>query len=251
MSEFTPLSQLSEIDNPRVDWRLKLPDYVPADEVGVNLRAVSRGARLAGYGHLVIRGEDMGVTKTTPGVDGINSDGSASLSGSGTLTTPETVKSSALTGKELGCEDTMDAYHWRTGGISINTEAMADKLSRMKNGSLRSKVAWSKELNGAIRRGMNEAAVEGLIRKSSAQGFAYTGFFFLGGEMTDALYDNLTVQDTVINYALASGFFAVRAAVGGHFKDRRLSLLPAYQVDRLLVARGLSSTTRFSKPLSA
>lgn len=250
--EFQPLSSLPECEIPRINWQLELPDYAPSNEVGINTRALSRFAKLGGYDSLTIRAEDMGTTKTVPGLDGMNGDGSATSSAGGSVYHPDNVKALAKDGREPGCNDSYDAYHWRTGVLTVNSQVILDRLSRNRDDALRSGAAWSKELDKALKSGLTASARESLIAKSTPNGLL---LFIASMGISQGI---AIAEDTISSSNTASGLvgFAfyniLRGVIKGHsIKDYRPSVLPTYQVDRLMIVAGLSRATRFAKPLTS
>lgn len=256
MSDFYPITELDSMEIPRINWNLQLPDYAPAHKIGVNVVALSRLARLGGYETLSISGGDLGVAKINPSVDGLNADGSSTLSGASSVAATESMVNGLQNeGANHSCDNTLhefDTFHWRRGNLVLNTQDMSHRLSQEKGGALRSEAAWSREINDVMKSGMTKAAKESLIDSVDPRALIYTGFMLSILNGYDYASDGVSVIDVVRNYALIQLGWSNLSAVRSHnvLKERRWSAIAAYQFDRLAVVAGLSKMTRLVKPLS-
>jgi hypothetical protein len=254
--KFVPLSEAASYELPHTEWRLDLPDYAPADAIGVNLHAINRFARLCGYQRLTVVGDDLGVSEAKPQIDGIDPNGTATSSGR-VVATKAPLTEISETDQPPNKNSLLDGFydrHWSVGRMAINAEGIASTLSQQPGGQLRSNRAWSKQLNTALSQGYRKAAVKNLVTDVPAGANAYSATMLatltaidvgMNGHYSFPLdtFNDLAILQFVVR-PLVAKFNRGLPAYG------RFSFIPNTQVDRALVVNGLSHATRFIKPLN-
>jgi hypothetical protein len=143
-------------------------------------------------------------------------------------------------------------YRWGDGSVTINaTELGARVLDKTRQGtSLRDPKIWSGLLDKIIRLGVSKVASEQLMGDVSGPSQLFLGF----AALETGILNNLQINsDLILNGFLSSlitqgTMILFQATRGGAtIRDRRLSLIPAYQLDRLAAVKGLTKVLKIVK----
>jgi hypothetical protein len=245
-----PVSELEGYSDGRFKWEVSLPEFVPTSSIGINVHRIERLAQVGGVGHVLVDMKDGDSTSYQGGVDSVGVDGSATASMrvakhaaslSNAEVSPFTNNNSPLI--------SYAEYKWGNGHITINATELGNRIN--DKDSLRSPEPWSRLLNKAILHGLTQASREQLLGDvpifskftfGLAVGFTFfINHFGINSELLpDALTSSILMQTT---QAMLAG------AHGDRLSDRRISLIPAYQVDRLMIVNGLAKVAKVVKPL--
>ena len=256
MAELTPLSELDGYSSEKLAWRVALPDYVPADWIGINIPKVEKLAHIAGLGHLrIVSAGDEGSTQYQASVVGGDAQGNAVAGKSSAINKAELLDTDV--NRPDGISDALYEYSWGDGTISINSAELTDRIvrGRIGDGSLRSGRAWSHQLDRAVRRGIRQTAKDQLISNVPGAKAVILGFATAVGVGFGAVFDHANWYSYPRSIASFWTGFQASAAIeakGNHglpLSEMRLSLIPSYQVDRLAVVQGLTRASRLIKNL--
>lgn len=235
---FIPISELSEYETERIHWSAELPDYAPAEAIGVNVERLGNLARLGGFNQLTITSGAGDITETMPSVSSVDEHGSA------TATMRATIKKAELTELHQEAPGTLDKrryeYFWPNATMNLNLSEITDRLSSSKKpGALRQPKAWTNQIDQAMRQGIRRAARENLLTNTSpaqkllpfiAEG-SCAGF----GELTfgNNAADVLTYMAvmTALVQLVAEPYLS--SLEGLPPSGRRWSLIPGIQADRI------------------
>ena len=249
---WVPVSDLADMESGELVWRVNLPPYVPADRMAVNVQRLGHLARLGGFASLRIGSYSGETTITTPGIDSVAQDGSATATMSAAISKAETQQSSVDPTRAVyrGYDD----YVWTRGQVLLNTSEIDNRVGK-KGTNVRDAKTWSKELNAALGQGIRGAVSKNLIERPDKLNAVSeylviasitTGLNLLFSGTSDLLNNeliNLASYHILWRYVFAKTFNKLSP------KDRRLSLIPVMQLDRVLAAQGLSRMLPLVKSL--
>lgn len=252
MSTNTGVMSLAELDGYRSDglsWNLAVPEYVPAGQVGVNVDLLGRVARLGGIGHVTIGAYAGDRSHYEPEASSIAPDGTGTASLKGTQVKAEAVR--ADIGVDGQANESDSEYWWSDAVIDVNTTELQGKIS--DRGDLRDARLWSRYLNADIKRGLSTVTQQQLLGNVSISSKLYAGMAaFLTVAFSPTYFSARDVPEAVLGFSTAVQFvtsYVSQYEHGPHLTDRRLSLIPGYQLDRLAVAQVMLRTRRLVKPL--
>lgn len=254
-STFIPLSELDGYSDEQLSWRVPLPEYVPTESIGVNVNRLKWLSHLGGIGHLRIDTQDGDQTTYQPEITGIDTSGSATAG-------MKVVKQKAsLSAAETSPNSTDRAivryseYQWGDGHITLNaTEMAATVLNKTRDSDItvRQPDVWSRVIDKGLRKGISKVTEEQLLRGVtllSKVGLGLVSMNVLGavGIFPDAdlipvgLLSSLYVQGIQSYLAWTDGL---------PISERRLSLIPGYQIDRLTVVKGLNRAQKLVRTIN-
>jgi len=123
-------------------------------------------------------------------------------------------------------------------------------------GSVRDPNIWGKLIDRGLRKGISRATSEQLLKNVSLNSKTTCALAATLTLMTASVdlggldIENL-VREGIFWSATQQGFNAiVNQILGNSFTDRRLSLIPGYQLDRLVAAKGLIRARKLVKPIN-
>ncbi len=149
------------------------------------------------------------------------------------------------------------SYSWGDGKITVNTSEISDRIinGRTEDGSLRSSRAWSCQLDKAVRAGIRQSASDQLIGNVPLENGITLGMLTVAGVVYALAFDHASLGgyagEIGLQYGINQGIntFFARTAHGLPLSERRLSLIPGYQVDRLAVVHGLTRAFKVVKKI--
>ncbi len=259
MNELISVSELSGQEVAGITWNLELPPYAPTERIGVNIKALGRMARLAGFQPLALNSYAGRTDQFTPELSGHTPDGAALASGRAhrrngeshrvTLSDRNQSKPARFHKITTGTGYDVVTPTFEPGSIAINSAGVVNKLSH--KGQLRSAAGWARELNREIVTAGRAAARENL---TSPLGAAY-----LAGSEAYAVYlngshahDPLTYLSSLAAFNLFTpvAYGMLGLALRGTAKETRYSLLLGNQYDRVGMVYGATAMQRIVKPLT-
>ena len=274
---FTPLSEL-----PPEIYSLELPDYVPADKIGVNTQRLGRIAQWACVQPDIHLGMYSGkVTEYTAGVGNVGADGSATFGLHG-LQRKEPL--SAVEVREKGCSHqqdqrlivankeakTLSIYvyvdrflsHTNPGvTIRFNMPEMQDRLAKASL-PVREPQHWAKLLDKGLTKGICDAAKQHLIYSYASKSELLTNgmldvsamailaglnMWFRGPE-ADASYWS-DVATLVALFPVVQNLWKIAGKRMSQADNLCFSMLPGLHFDRLAMVNALARSRRLVKAL--
>lgn len=254
LPKFMPLSELELYSDPKLTWNVNLPEYIPKEEIGINVNKIKLLSHLAGLAHLRIDSRSGEESTEMVSPTSINRHGAAT----GSLTT--TVTKARLTSSEVDnskSKPRYSEYQWGNGRITINTTELQKRtldLSKRENGpTLRQPDGWVKLLDKTLTGGISENANKQLL--GNVTGLSK---YWLGVATFFTFYPTYHVDlSSIATNALEATIYAQSVETGLAYifrphlsvRERRLSLIPGYQLDRLFVVNAITHTSRLVKVL--
>ena len=248
MSEIVTISQLQEqsddtVLSSQLLWDLQLPPSLDLDTIGVNIDRLRLMHRIGGIGCSVIKGYQGDRTEFTPGISGINTDGTAIASRAGVSKKAEEYKQSHI---ELDDCRIRPPYNQILAIHRVNKAALADTISdKVRSGNSR-EALWSEQLDKIIRSSVQKSAKDNLVGRPSlpfrllyAQSLAYDAFAigYYHRPILNAIYSG--------SYAAFLGLHSLRNK--SLFDDTLIgkrrwsaSIFDEYQVDRYIAVKSIS-----------
>jgi hypothetical protein len=270
--ELVPLSSFENVG---------LPEYVPADQIGINMHALGR---IAGWGCMQ---RDVDIVSyngpTTPrnaGVVGFDSQGTAVAGGTAD---PEEVPRGAY---ELHYDereiDTKVPPYWQGQGLrglwhtltghsrpeltlTLNLPEIQQRLQD-KNAKLRDPKVWTKEIHNGLADGLKAATRHHLTVTLPSVAEASVAMMLLlpesAGSSILTHYSSLEGGvPAVALYIAALGAFVevssntIKAVSAKHhglrISEAAYSLIPGYHLDRCLAVAGLTKLHRLARPIKS
>lgn len=239
-----------------VTWDFQLPPSVDAERLEVNVDRIKKITKVGYFlGHHIV-GYQGEVTSVTPGIAGINQDGTAISSGVASVNKAP-VSDSRIIDEYPGVPTIMRRYHRTTAVHKLNKSEIASRVvDRKRDSGVSSETAWAKELNSALAESIRDASSQHLLDRNKfpiLNRIDATVVTLLGG---NAVFDLVANSDTsfLIWFSATMG---LRAAVdqgirlldnvesglyGVPLGDKRNSLTFSidYQIDRHLAVSALS-----------
>ena len=247
------LSELGEYSDAHLRWNVTFPDYVPIDRIGVNVDRINYLSHLGGLNHLLIDSRSGDTSSEQPEITGIDGQGNATAGMR--LTKTKVDMSSAGVEKQKASRDNVySEYFWGQGHISINSNELnkrvLDASRPEKAPSIRQPQVWANLLDKSLTKGITENAKQQLLGNVSG-----LSQFMLGIAIGDVVapptsYSVGHLAEAFLKFSGESIIITsiVAYATGGHtLKERRLSLIPAYQLDRLFMVNAIARTTKLAK----
>lgn len=258
MSELIAMSELNGQEVAGISWDTDLPPYTPADRIGVNVRALGRIARLAGFEPLAISSFAGRTDQFTPEMSGQTPDGAALASGRAhrqkgeshrvASTDPDRTKQARFHKMVSGPGYDVVSPTLEPGSIILNSAAIVNRLSQ--KGQLRSASGWARELNREIVSAGRAAALQNLTSPMGAAYLAGSEAYIISSSASHA-HNPVTYLSSVAAYNLCVpvvyGLWAL--TFRGTAKETRYSMLLGNQYDRVGLVYGATAVQRLVKPL--
>ncbi len=257
-----PLSELAEFRGDNLAWALAVPEYVPQDEVLVNVGRLGRIARLGGTGHLRVQSEAGELTSYSTSVSSVDEGGSATASGSATILKSDLIDANSTVDDMT---ERSYEYQWADSTLTINTSELSDRIIKEDrfSGKVRDPKEWSYYIDQALRKGLRQTAKQNLVDNVPGTCVLTNAFVFsftfglvsiLPGSSERGDYPVADFMNGSLGKLIALGAtFPLSNALfekfrnGLSFKERRWSFVPAYQLDRLLAVNALTRATKIVK----
>jgi hypothetical protein len=236
----------------RLAFGLTLPEYVPTDQIGLNVSRLQQLTRLGGLGHFRVSSQAGDRTTYQAEITGMDASGSATAGMK--VAKQEAALSSAQVDADKASSEAIDfsEYRWGAGHVIVNLTEMTDKIIG-EGASLRNPRPWSKLLDKALRKGVSSAAEKQLMGDVSGWSKTWLGLLVVYSVWPQS-NPHFTVGDFIAGVAMQDGICQLLPTLSMAFKgtspkERRLSLVPAYQVDRLAVVEGMTRALKLIKPI--
>ncbi len=253
---FTPVSELAGHKTERIHWSAELPDYAPAEAIGVDIERLGKLARLGGCNQVTITSGGGDVTEMMPGVSSVDEHGSATATMSATIVKAELTQLQRGEAPDAFARRHYD-YFWPNVTMKLNLSEITDRLSASKKpGALRQPAAWADQINKAMKQGFRRVARENLLINAPlgyklspfvCEGFlAGCGELFFGNNAADVL-SYMAATTAAVQFALEP--FDLSRRHGLPISERRWSFIPGLQADRVLAVNGLTRTLKLAKSL--
>jgi len=243
-----PLYSISNYKSEGLTCKVNLPEYVSFDHTHFNANRLKIFARIAGLDHLYIYSEPGETSQYEFNIDGINADGTATMDVNREILIHRAVLSSnSIAQHKDGRLENFSDFSWGDGIIKINSSELNDRVIRLANKFelTNAQHLWSVMLNEVIADGIYQVAKKNLV--GSGLSSINRGAFW----STMSALGLLSVSNESFNHNISSriiyslGFLAVEqtamVAAGRIYKNRlrdwRWSLIPGYQLDRVLLAK--------------
>ena len=250
-SDFEPADMLSfwDRDNPHaLLWDFNLPSNVDSERIVVNGKALRRLQRVGAVSCSIIREYQGEVSTFTPGINGMQADGTALATKAGHA--EKKPLGEAKTAIDPSISKLIHGTNGRAVLIqSFNKPELASQVSdRVHTGSKTREQAWTERLNTAFEMTFRSGAREMLINQENKP-LRYLGYY---------LYSNIPILgiesfvNQEVNYypAMLSGVYGIeflrqalkaRTVNESVTQNRRWSAFPYdYQPDRYLAVNALS-----------
>lgn len=262
-AKFVPLDQLESFFDTALVIKINLPEYVPRDQIGINIMRIKFLSRMAGLRHLRIdtaSGETSSEQFVPNSIDG---QGNATASLTLSNARAPLFKTDLERDKSL-ISRIYSEFSWSDERIIINSSELnkrTEDAARKENGPrLREPDEWANLLDKSITAGLSKVARENLLKNVS-----FMSKYWLGVTMFSSifgsgwLYGNPKLQDSlisflydfsgcsIVNQFIATGLTAVQFRDKNVIKERRLSIIPAYQLDRLFLVNSIAKSSKLVK----
>ena len=251
-NSLVPLSDIGNQNAEILNWRLNLPEYVPTDGIAINIGVTELVARLGALSSFTVRGYDGDRSEIMPIIPNVDSRGNAIVS---IVTSKQKAESFKATVEEGNRPSSLYSEYWRDDAtVEVNVPEITDKVLRTdQDNSLRSAELWSKELNKSLKAGLSRSVNEQILRNVSRRS---RQFFFVTAiaeaevpfQITSSV--QIDAPEILAITCFSQMLISILAGLdGASLRERRLSLIPCYQVDRLFIAQSILKTHRLIKPI--
>lgn len=256
MGKLTPISELPDtLENwGDIAWNLDAGAYIDTDRIGLDVGGMQRMMGCAGLKAATVRGyqgEQSEIRVNSTSVTGINPDGSATGSGSASVVKASTQRTS------LEHQNENFAFRWPIATIGVNRAEIASRVGddRRRKPDVPREVAWARHVDRALRSGIVDAAMKGLVKEPWADNRAniVVSDFLLGW----AIY-----RGSYVGASIFWGFLQATPLIGQYLHDKihpdhnhnwpplKPSLFPdGFQPDRLAVTAIMAKTQRLVRPI--
>lgn len=248
MSEFVPVTELGEgSQDSQIRWNFTLQPSIDAERISINLDRLHRLHRIGGIAASVVFDYQGDRSEYTPGISGINSDGTAIASKTGTAHKAEETKTNTF---DLFPPNLERQFGKVAVAHGINKAELASTISDKvrKNGGEREKL-WASQLDQALRHSLRDAGKENLIRRNPFYVRLLDSMWVGGG--TGMLANQILTQHpnplfviypAVWSFGLGMQMRSNRRLFGESLiQNRRWSLVPdSFQPDRYVAMSALS-----------
>ncbi|HSX32741.1 MAG TPA: hypothetical protein VLF91_00165 [Candidatus Saccharimonadales bacterium] len=229
---FTPITELPNVN-------LALPEYVPAEAIGLHEGRLDLLANLGGFASgVTITSYSGEITEYQPTILGVDSQGTA-LAGSKAVE-----KKANLSEEDFEEGGTMRLLHSHPPlTIRVNMAEVTDRVQQRRN-KLREPGTWAPLLNQAIGHGLRSAAWDHYVR-SPQYGELLTNA--VSGAITFSYMHLSSAIINMANYNLSRIFIAYLYRTPP--REVCWSLFPGVHPDRALLVSGLSRALKVVKKI--
>jgi hypothetical protein len=213
-------------------------------------------ARIGGLEHIRISALNGDRTEYTAEITSLGADGSATSGIKATTTKAKSVRT-AITNDGYEIDRPHSECWWGNAEIAVNTTELSDNIlsSARNGGSVRDPKLWVRLIDKGLKQGIRSSIREQLLGNVSVMSKCTL-------EMAVALTPIYAMPDfsstSIAECALFSSVFqqVIDTEYDSHgrgisLSERRLSLIPAYQIDRFFIANCITRARRLASPLKA
>lgn len=257
MSKLIPLDQMPDQlgENTNIAWTLDAGPYINVDRYGFDVAAAQRLMRVGGIGAAIIsayQGEQSSIQVDGTSIMGLNSDGSATGTGSASVTKADTHEVDVM-GLD---QNRLYPARWGLARLAINRTELASRISDdVQRGHTRDD-AWARQVDRVVRKGLVSAAAKVLVKEPLEHPVGWAGMFVHASVLTYILLAGSAVG-AVMYTGLKQGLTYLTAAMANKrlygdmdLRSIRLGLFPyGVQPDRLAIAALMGKTQRLIRPL--
>lgn len=248
MSEYVPVTELDELtpETP-VRWNFSLPPSIDAERITLNISRLNTLHRIGGVAGSVIYDYQGERTEYTPGITGINADGTAAATTAGAVHKAEETDTNLL---ELFPPFIQRQYGKVIAAYGLNKAEMVSTISdAVRSGKTDREQIWAQQLDKTLRTSVRKAGRENLITRNPLFIKALDTFWLTSGisvYATDILSQHVNPWDAAFPFAwsvnLGVQLLTNRLQTGDTLiKERRWSMAPnGFQPDRYIALSALS-----------
>ncbi len=264
MSEFVTIANLlnlADVDPvdildhalPPVIWNMYTPPEIDTDRIILNVSAVQRYHRVGAMSSSIVIEHQGDRTEFTPGVSGINPDGSAIATRAGVVQKADKSRTACLDPLDIP-PSVRHIFGKPIVVHSLNKPEMAQNISSLVRSGKSREAAWANQLDAGLRDSFRRAGKEHLMNRQPKlfNHLDYSLFGIWGGSIAN---DTLSGHATAFNailwtsiQAAFTGWEAVnlkRLTGSTHIDQKRWSLFfSGQQSDRYVALYGLSRVSR-------
>jgi hypothetical protein len=224
-----PLSYMKDFDDGKIAWNVDLPDYIDDESISLNISRLRNISQLAGLKRLEINSEHS-INKNEVLADYNQYE--------------EAISNIVIYQDDDDYEHVASEYKWDYGEVTVNsTELYANALRQTsEEDNVTDSNLWSNNLNSTIKSSMLEiskiqltSGISGIGKLNAASAVAIGSIIGLSTGSIEAVVPAV-LGISLVNQT-ASAIY--HQGYGESLPKRRLSLLPSYQLDRLLVVKSI------------
>ena len=253
-AKFIPLSELSDYSDAQLAWRVNLPEYAPKERIGINIDKIKLLSHIAGLDHLRVDSRSGEESTEMVSPNSVDAQGNATASSTISRTHAQLVNTEV--DKPRG---TYSEYIWGDGLITINTSEFNKRAldaARKENGaSLRDPEEWAKLLDKSLTTGITKNANEQLLHNITVFSKYWLGLatfdtlFLTNHDFNPSSLLQNALEVTIISQGVQALMLSKLSSYPHPLRERRLSLIPGYQLDRLFVVHAITRTSKLAKVL--
>ena len=246
-SRYTPITEA--ITN-RIFLVPKLPEYVKAEKIGVDLERITRLCDLGGIERVVLAGRNDGKTsRIEVGIGKVSASGEATATAASKKTVEPTHNSHRLAGEDFGPH----CIQWTDAFIEMNTKEINQRIldDRRWTRGVRDINAWSKYIDDCLRGGISEVGVKHLTLGLSTRNWINLGIQ-VGLQSTTEVIAGPTLTTSIVRlFTISAVMNTLNYALYRDFSDTkyRFSLFYGPQIDMAILLWILSRNKRLVVPL--
>lgn len=227
-------------------WNFELPPTLDAERIVIDMTRLQRVQKIGAVVSNVVSSYQGDVTKVTPGINGIQGDGTATASNSASVQQAERTKQYFI--PEFSCP-THDAYGRVVLINDLNKAEMVSRISDQKSRTSKTREEiWAKELNDAFIKSFAEGVYPYMVGHSTTLR-KMTDFLVYGLVMQD-IADAVNTGDPALFAAFLPIWHALRIGTDTQRNNdtygesllnrKRWSLFPSeHQTDRYIAMKAL------------
>lgn len=244
MAHDIPISQLPSYDekddDTSVTWDFRLPPHVDAERLVLDLGHLRRIMAVAALRSIHIGEYNGQATTFTPGISGVDGQGTATAAVSGQLNPTEISKTYLIDDYTESADKFLMQYNGKTRvAAKLNRTAIVSNVVDLKRErGLSSEAAWARQLNAALAESVRDGAREHLVGREESW---FRKWFFRGG------YSGLSVMTGVDMYLeQTSSRPATYLAIGALWTAAHLAIEMNATKNKNLASERRYSLTPFS-----
>lgn len=223
----------------------KLPDYVKADKIGVDLQTITKLCDLGGIERLVLAGKNDGKTSSVDvGIGKISANGEATATAASKKTMEPTHKSHSRVNGDFGPH----SFSWTDAFIEMNTKEINQRIleDRQWTKGVRDINAWSKYIDDCLRGGISEVGTKHLTRGLSGRNWINLGIQVGIGSISEVISGPSVPSAIIRVFAVSALLNILNYALFKNIADTRyrFSLFYGPQIDRAILLWIFSRTNR-------
>jgi len=236
---------ITEANTDRIFLAPKLPEYVKAEKIGIDVERITRLCDLGGIERLFLAGKNDGETsKVEVGIGKLSANGEATATAATKTTIEPTHKSYSLVNGDPGPH----SFCWTDALITMNTKEINQRIieDRRWTRGVRDINAWSNYIDNCLRGGISEVGTRHLTVGLSNANWLNLGIqVAIGTGMEIAMGPSVTTTITrifIVSAMLnALNFMLYKDSLDTKY---RFSLFYGPQIDRAILLWVLSKNKR-------